>query len=440
MDRLKGIIDESRRIRRQARRRLAFLLIHLWRRLMFRTTVIAITGSVGKTTTKECLAALLATHGRTLKTFENRNDRFGVPPTVRAIRPWHRFAVVEVGAHGPGSIRSLARLVRPDIAIILSVARTHTKEFRTLEATAAEKATLLQFLPRDGLAILNADDPRVRRMADQCQAKTLFFGQSPACDYRAESVESRWPGHLQFTLHTDEGDLPVSTQLVGTHWLPSVLAAVAASHACGVPVPEAASRIGDVPPFMGRMQPVTLPNGAIFIRDEENGSPDTLDAMFKVLRDSKARRRGLVFSDLSDSRLKPRTRLRKIGALAAEHCDFVVFVGSHGNHAVRGAVAAGLDPDSAHEFVNVQRAAEALKELLHPGDLVFIKGRATDHLTRILFAQFGPIGCWKSRCTIRRLCDVCPQLQPEFDLQIALRPPATADRTHAPDTGQRKQG
>lgn len=420
---MQRVIDKSRKMRNVTRWGVLFLLTFVWRRLMFRTTVIAITGSVGKTTAKECLAAVLSSHGRTLKTFQNRNDRYGVPPTLRAMRPWHRFAVIEIASRGPGSIRSLARLVRPDIAIVLAVARTHTKEFGTLEETAAEKATLLKYLPSDGVAILNADDPHVRRMADRRRARTVFFGHSPECDFRAESVESRWPGRLQFQLHTSDGDRLVRTRLVGTHWLGSVLAALAAAGACGMPVVEAVQRIGEVPPFMGRMQPVALPNGAVFMRDEENGSPDTLDAMIKVLRDSKAPRRGLVFSDLSDSKLKPRTRLRKIGKMAAEYCDFAVFVGVHGNHGVQAAVAAGMKPDRAHDFVNVERAAEGLKGLLHSGDLVFIKGRTTDHLTRIVFAQFGTIGCWKTRCTIRRLCDVCQQLEPEFDLDAALDTP-----------------
>jgi UDP-N-acetylmuramoyl-tripeptide--D-alanyl-D-alanine ligase len=361
MDLSKRIIDKSRRARNRVRLLALLLLTYLWRRLMFRTTVIAITGSIGKTTAKECLAAVLELHGRTLKTFQNQNDRYGVPPTIRSMRPWHRFAVIELGAHGPGTIRSLARLVRPDIAIILRVARTHTKEFRTLEDTAAEKVTLLRYLPRRGVAILNADDPHVRRMAVGCRAKVAFFGQSAECDYRGESAESRWPGRLQFRLHTSDADRLVATQFVGTHWLGSVLAALAGAHACGVPILEAVRRVGEVKPFMGRMQPVALPNGAIFMRDEENGSPDTLDAMFKVLQESTARRRGLVFSDVSDSKERPRTRLRKIGRTAAEHCDFAVFVGVHGAHAVQAAVSAGMDPTSAHEFVTVQQAAEGLR-------------------------------------------------------------------------------
>ncbi len=422
---LQRILDRSRRVRSGVQRRLFLLLTYMWRRLMVRTTVIAITGSVGKTTAKECLAAVLAPHGRTVKTAQNQNDRYGVPRTIWAMRPWHRFAVVEVGSSGPGTIRGLARLLRPDVAIILCVARTHTKEFGTLAATAAEKAELLTCLPKGGLAILNADDPHVRPMADRCTAPVRYFGESVQADYRAESVESRWPGRLRLVLCTQGSEQAVHTQLVGTHWLSSVLAAIAAAHVCGVRIDQAARRIGDVPPFMGRMQAVALPNGAIFMRDEENGSPDTLRAMFKVLRESQAPRRGLVFSDVSDSKLKPRKRLRNIARAAAEHCDFAVFVGAHGRRAAEAAVAAGMDPASVHNFVDIKRAAERLKHLLREGDLVFLKGRATDHLTRILFAQFGPIGCWKTNCRIRRPCDVCQQLKPAFSLRAALQTPVT---------------
>ena len=406
--------------------RALWLLTGLWRRLMFRTTVIAITGSVGKSTAKECLAAILSADARTHKTRHNNNDRSGVPRTLRAMRPWHRFAVVEVGARGLGSIRPLARLVRPDIAIILCVAGTHTREFGTLENTAATKAELLDSLSRKGLAILNADDPHVRPMADRCRAGTVFFGRSAECDYRAESVESRWPGRFQFRLHAGETTTDVTTRLVGTHWLNSTLAAIAAAHACGVPVAEASRRIGEVPPFTARMQPVALPNGIVFVRDEGAGSGHTVDALFEVIQASSAPRRGLVFGDVTDTKRNPKQRLRAIGRRAAQHCDFAVFVGQHGHHPRKAAVAAGMDPANVRDFVNVQRAAEGIKDMLRPGDVVFLKGRTTDHLTRIVFAQFGEIGCWKSDCKIRRLCDICAQLKPDFDLKAARVDPADA--------------
>ena len=401
-------------------RPLKLLLSYLWRRMMLRTTVIAITGSMGKTTAKECLAAALQGQGRILKTIQNQNDQFGVPRTIRAIRPWHRFAVVEVGTSKPGNVRRSARLLKPDIAIILGVGRTHTNEFRTLDDTAAEKAALLDYLPRNGVAILNRDDPRVLAMAEQCRAKVLFFGRGSSCDYQAQSIESRWPDRLRFTLRAPRDQLPVRTQLVGAHWTGSMLAALAAADTCGVPLREAVRRAGEVRPFMGRMQPLALPSGAIVIRDEAGGSPDTLNAMLAVLYEATADRRGLVFSDLSDSRAKPKNRLREIAKIAAQHCDFAVFVGDHAHHAVKAAIAAGMDPAQCREFMSLQAGASWLGTFLRKGDLVFLKGRTTDHLSRIFFAQFGAIGCWKPSCSIRRLCDVCNELRPEFNLDEAL--------------------
>ena len=392
----------------------------VWRRLMIRTTVVAISGSVGKTTAKECLAAILSSQARTLKTRNNENDAHGVPRTLLAMRPWHRFAVIEVGIGAPGDMSHLARMVRPDIAIILSVARTHTNNFRSLETTAAEKQQLLTHLSRRGTAILNADDERVRSMAGRCRGKVVFYGHAPSCDFTVENVASSWPARLAFKVRSEGAVTPVRTLLVGTHWVSSVAAAFAASAACGIPVTTSAQRIAAVPPFAGRMQPVVLPSGAVVVRDEETGSPDTLNAMLKVLRESRAQRRILVISDISDSRAKQKKRQRDLGRAAAELADVAVFVSDHGRHALRSALEAGMDPSNCHHIPDLIKATEFLKSELRDGDLVFVKGRTTDHLSRVVFAQHGSIGCWTTSCRIHRLCDVCHMLQPEFDLDQAL--------------------
>ena len=389
---------------------------------MVRTTVIAVTGSVGKTTCKDALAAVFSAVAATHKTVNNQNDETGVPRTLLAIRPWHRFAVIEVGTGGPGQIERSARLVKPDVAIVLSVARTHTNKFATLNDTAEEKAQLLRYLSRRGTAILNADDVHVRPMAQRCRARVLLFGQAPDGDVVAERVESRWPDRLTFLVRAAGQQVDVRTRLVGTHWLSSVLAAIAASRVCGVPLDVVVKAVESVAPVAGRMQPIALPNGAIMVRDEENGSPDTLSAMVKVMREAKTARRVLVMSDVSDSKANPRRRQRDFGQLAAELTGLAVFVGDHGHHAARAAAQAGMDPAACHVIPNLKSAAEFLKKQLRPGDLVFLKGRATDHLSRILFAQFGSIGCWTETCRIHRICDLCTKLQPAFDLSVALIP------------------
>lgn len=394
----------------------------VWRRLMLRTTVIAITGSVGKSTTKECLAAILSEHGRTLRTRDNQNDAIGVPRTLLRLRPWHRYAVIEAGTQAPGMIRRFARLVKPHVAIVVSVARTHTNAFPTLEETAAEKASLLDHLARGGSAILNGDDPRVRAMAERVRAnrRVVIVGSTGACDVTAESVRAAWPDRLAFTAVGEFGALPVQTQLVGAHWIGAALTSLAAAQACGVPLPVAAARLADVSPFAGRMQPVTLPSGAVVIRDEENGSQDTLEAMVEVMRSARAERKVLVFSDLTDVKHNARKRLRDVGKIAAELAGLAVFVGEHAHHGVRGAIAAGMDPAGCHDVIGLERAAALLSRELRSGDLVFVKGRATDHLSRLVFAQFGSIGCWTTSCRRRPLCDVCDQLRPGFDLRRAL--------------------
>jgi UDP-N-acetylmuramoyl-tripeptide--D-alanyl-D-alanine ligase len=427
------MLQYLRRLRPALADRVRPLLAYVWRRLMIRTTVLAITGSVGKTTCKDALAAVLSTVAATHKTLNNQNDETGVPRTLLAMRPWHRFAVVEVGTGTPGQIRRLARIVKPDVAIVLSVARTHTNKFATLDDTAEEKSQLLRYLSRRGTAILNADDGRVRPMAQRCRARVLLFGESPDVDVVAERVESRWPDRLGFSVRTADAQADVRTRLVGTHWLSSVLAAIAASRVCGVPLDVAAKAVEVVEPVAGRMQPIALPNGAVVVRDEENGSPDTFHAMVKVMREARAVRRVLVMSDLSDSKANPRRRQRDFGQLAAELTGLAVFVGDHGHHAARAAAQAGMDPAACHVIPNLKRAAAFLSNQLQSGDLVFLKGRATDHLSRILFAQLGSIGCWTETCKIHRLCDQCSKLQPAFDLSTALIPamPINLPRSHS---------
>ena len=399
---------------------LLYVLAYMWRCLLWRTTFVAITGSVGKTTTKECLAAIFSAHFHTAKTLHNQNDYSGVPRTILSVRPWHRFAVVEIGTDRPGLIRRSARLVRPHMAIVLTVARTHTTVFATLDDTAAEKAQLLAALPRTGVAILNADDARVRNMANSCRCRVKTFGRSAGLDLWADGISSQWPARLTLQVHTASETQWVQTQLVGTHWGNAVLAALLAALTNGIPLKTAAADLARVKPFTARMQPVLLPSGATIIRDEENGSPDTLRAALQVLQESVAMRRILVMSDMSDSRKKPRDRLKELGKIAAQVADLAIFIGVHGRYAVKAAMASGMQPQSVCSFADISQAALYLQSALRHGDVVLLKGRASDHLSRVFFAQLGTIGCWKTICHKTSVCDLCEQLRPEFDLHTIL--------------------
>lgn len=382
----------------------------LWRRLLFRTTFIAITGSMGKTTAKECLAAALASRSPTAKTFGNENGPCGVARTLLRVRPWHRFAVVEVATSQNGRMKRSARLVRPNVAVVLMVDRAHMKNFRTLEGVATEKAQLLAAMPKGGIAVLNGDDPRVAAMADPSQHRITWFGSSAGFDLQAEQPSSGWPERFSFRLRVDGETRRVQTRLVGTHWRNAVLGALAAAHACGVDIADAAEAIARVEPSPGAMQPMALPCGAVVIRDELTGCIDTLRPALEALAQASARRKVLVLSDVTDTSRRPRDRLAAIGREAARIAGCVVFVGDRAGHGVRGAVAAGMDAQSAHAFGSLKAAAEFLRGELRSGDLVLLRGRTTDHLSRLYFAQLGTVQCWKTDCEKTTLCDGCPEL------------------------------
>jgi UDP-N-acetylmuramoyl-tripeptide--D-alanyl-D-alanine ligase len=384
-----------------------------WRRLMFRTRFIAITGSVGKTTAKNLLAALLRDMpGRTLATRRSSNDVKHIARDLLRVRPWHRFVVLEAGTDQPGWIRRSAWLIGPDIAIILTVARTHTTSFRTLDDTAEEKASLLGGLRRNGVAILNQDDPRVAAMAGTCRARIIQFGCAPKADVRARNILSQWPERLSLSIETREGSQQIRTQLVGTHWTPSVLAATAAALECGMPLHQVAELIARVPPTTARMEPAILPCGAVILRDDINGSLDSFLAAFETLKNAQAQRKILVITTVGDSPESWSRRLNRIAAEASTVVDLLILVGKKKDtkRAGKAAVVGGLTPQGVRQFEHLHDVAAFLKGTLRFGDLLLLRGRMSDHVARLYHAQMREVTCWKDHCGKKNLCDYCPEL------------------------------
>jgi UDP-N-acetylmuramoyl-tripeptide--D-alanyl-D-alanine ligase len=392
-------------------RPLLYVTAFVWRRLLFRTTFVAITGSLGKTTAKECLASILASAAPTFRTYRNQNDTGAVALNLLRVRPWHRFAVLEVATGEPNTMSRSARLVRPDAAVILTILRTHTTAFPSLKHHAAEKSVLLRALKPGGLALLNKDDSLVAAMAEKIENRTVFFGTAPDCDYRADQATGDWPGRLAFVVHSKSAAQAIETQLVGRHWAPSVLAALATADSFGVDLQRAAAVLKKVEPFPGRMQPVRVPSGAIVLRDDYNASADTVEAALRVLGRASATRRLLVTTDVSDFGTHRRWRLKYLAENAARTAEVVVFIGDDAAYGKRRAIEAGMLPENVHSFSSIRAAAEFLRRELRSGDLMLLKGRTTDHAARIFLAQLGPVGCWKEYCAKRMLCDICWELE-----------------------------
>ncbi len=407
--------------------RIRYPAAYLWRFLLFRTTIIAISGSTGKTTTKELLAAILSSKYLTAKTSGTWNAyRFGgVAGTILGVRPWHRFAVIETAIEAPGDMKQLVKLLRPDIVIMLGVKRCHSNTFKTIENIAQEKSELVRCLEANKLAVLNGDDEHVAAMRSLGSFEACMFGTAEGTEFRASDCTSQWPGRLELTVHYHGESHRIKTGLLGTHWVDSILAALATGVQCGVPLDEAIRAIELVNPFWARMQPVMLPNGATIIRDEWNGSITTFETAFSVMEEAIAARKFFVTSDFSDSSLSPRDRGRRLGRHAARIADWAVFVGERSLYAKRAAVDAGMQPEQVRSFFTVEEASSFLKKELQSGDLVMLKGRTSDHLSRIFLAQLGSVTCTLETCRRQYLCDRCSQLGFPWDSKLAefMAPP-----------------
>ena len=397
-------------------------LAFTWRRLMFRTTFIAVTGSLGKSTSTRAIAAVLSLRFATNVTPEGHNSRIWLARSILQTRLRHRFSLIEVGTKRPGALRRAAWQVRPDIAVVLNVARCHTDQFPTLEDMASEKAALLSRLGSKGLAVLNGDDPRVRAMAAGCLGRVVMFGRSPEFAVWASDIAAEWPSRLSFVAHAGNRTCRVQTQLVGEHWVTGALASLAVALACGMDLASAASALHAFEPFIARMQPLPLPSGATILRDDFIPSMDACLAALQVMKTARTRRRLLAMSEVTDSVESLEQAWQTLARAVATSVEFALFYGPLSQMAARAAINAGMDPASVRGFPAWAEAAEFLRSELRDGDLLLLRASATDHGERIYWAQFGRVGCAKKECAYIHLCDACPELAPDLT-RIAHLPP-----------------
>ena len=381
-----------------------------WRRCLYRTTFIAISGSLGKTSCTEVVGEVLSSRYRTRRTKRGHNHYEGIARTMLHVMPWHRYAVVEIGIERPGEMQRFVRAVKPDVAIWLSVARTHTMNFRTLETTAKEKSVLVDGVNPGGIAILNDDNPYISAYQPPRAVTAYYYGNTPRSICTASNVSSRWPDRLSFDVTIGDDHVPVQTRFVGTHWTGSILPAFIVAKIAGIPAGEAAKVLSRYEPLPLRMAPVELPSGATMLRDERNASVDTMAAALKVLGDATAGRKIILFSDVSDSKEKPRVRLRRYGREIAAVADAAVFLGEYCEHTAKAAIEAGMPRDQVWSFYNIEDAVTHLKSELRPGDLILVRGRLVDHMMRVYLSMVQDVGCWLNHCPKYTDCERCSEL------------------------------
>jgi UDP-N-acetylmuramoyl-tripeptide--D-alanyl-D-alanine ligase len=345
--------------------------------------VIAITGSNGKTSTKDFVAATLSRRFRVTKTEGNFNNHVGLPQTMLAANSNDEIAVWEIGMNHPGEIAALAMLAAPDAAIITNVGLAHIEFMGSREAIALEKGALAEAVGADGTVILNADDPFSQKIAERTAAKVIFAGIEKGTVRASEVRQS--PTGCEFTIlegaHRCRAQLPVP----GIHMVQNAMLAVAAGRAFGLSLEECAAGLASTPLTKARLQIKEI-NGIQFIDDSYNANPDSMKAALRTLIELDAEgRRIAVLGQMSELGEESDRGHREVGeAAAALGLDELIAVGATGAAIARAAQKAGLEKSLSVD--SPEEAAELLGETASPGDLILIKGSRSARMERVLEA------------------------------------------------------
>ncbi|MPQ97720.1 UDP-N-acetylmuramoyl-tripeptide--D-alanyl-D-alanine ligase [Modestobacter sp. I12A-02628] len=346
---------------------------------------VGITGSSGKTSTKDLLGQVLGAAGPTVSPVGSFNNDIGLPLTVLTADAGTRYLVLEMGARGSGHIARLTRVARPRVGVVLNVGSAHLGEFGSADGIAAAKGELVEALPADGTAVLNADDPRVRAMATRTRARVLSTGLAPDAEVRAEDVELDERARGRFTLVTAGERHPVELQVIGAHQVSNALSAAGAALAVGLaPAQVAAALTAAGPRSRWRMEVDVRADGVTVVNDAYNANPESMRAALAALAGLAGRRRVAVLGAMAELGPDAPAEHERLGREAVRSgVDLLVAVGPdavalHAGAAAEWAQRYGRDPGRGQEegVVHVpdrEGAAALLAGVLEPGDVVLVK-------------------------------------------------------------------
>jgi UDP-N-acetylmuramoyl-tripeptide--D-alanyl-D-alanine ligase len=344
-------------------------------------TVVAVTGSSGKTSTKDLLAQVLGTTGETVAPVNSLNGEIGVPLTVCRISPTTRFLVAEMGARGVGHLTYLTTVAPPDVAIILNVGVAHVGEFGSREAVAQAKGELVEALRPEGLAVLNADDSEVAKMRSRTQARVVTVGTSEDADVRAVDVRLDALGRASFTLEAPQDRAAIALQVSGAHHIGNALAVAAAALECGMRLDDIAAALSAArSASRWRMEVHERPDGVTVVNDAYNANPDSMHAALEALHAighgvAERRRTWAVLGEMLELGELSRAEHERVGTWAAElGTDRLVVVGAGATPLADGATrAAGTTTTEVSRVADADEAYELLQAQLRPGDVVLLK-------------------------------------------------------------------
>ena len=378
-----------------------------------RTRVITVIGSLGKTTTARAVAGVVG--DRKLEGF--RNADFAVIQNLLKYSAEDRFAVLEVGIEKPGQMRLHARMIKPDIVIVTSIANEHILSFKTLEGIREEKAEIIRAMAAKGTAILNADDPNVMWMASQTGKRVVTYGINNDADVKAVNIINDFPRGMSFDACIKGKLHPCLTPFLGRHMIYPALAALALAFVENLDISSACGALSAVSPVESRMQPVLLDSGAWVIRDDFKSTRESIWAALDTLEECRAKRKIVILGAASEITNDIRYSFHKeLGERIAEIADllFVINRKDMFKSISQGTRKAGMDEKRLTRIEgNALSVIPLLPSDLGPGDLILIKGRTNQRLARITLALAGKkVGCLVPFCPDRnQFCDTCPCLE-----------------------------
>ncbi len=343
-----------------------------WRQ-RFSAQVVGITGSVGKTSTKELTTLVLAQKFTVLKNPGNLNNEIGLPLTLLKMNDSHEQVVLEMGMYDVGEIETLCRIARPHIGVVTNVGPSHLERLGSLERIAAAKQELVAALDENGIAILNIDDPLVMGMAAHTRARVFTYGLSEDADLRADRIHSEGLEGVRFVLHYQNESVHVKVPLLGRHSVHTALRAAAVGLVQGMHWGEIVAGLQNREAQL-RLVAIPGPHGSIILDDTYNASPDSTIAALNLLHELNATRKIAVLGYMAELGGYEEAGHKKVGCRAANTVDMLITVGPCADIVAAEAVACGLDATAVHVMADIAAVLEFLKKIAATGDTILVKG------------------------------------------------------------------
>jgi len=348
-----------------------------WARQRWGRTIVGVTGSAGKTTTKDVISALLATHYRVGKTTGNFNNYLGLPLSLLRLPDHAEVGVIELGMNHAGEIRDLAKLAKPQIGVVTNVGYAHIEAFDSIDGVALAKLELIEALPSSGTAVLNADDPKVARFAEVHQGRIVTYGTVAGAAVRAENIVMDSNG-----VAFDTAGVHFRSQLMGRHGILNVLAGLAVAGLFGVDPGDLTGPVSELQPGPMRGERRVW-RGITILNDCYNSNPDAVRFMIDVLKDEPAQRRIAVLGEMLELGRWAEALHREAGEyLAKAGIDVLVGIRGAGSFAVDAAISGGMSSHAAYFFNEPEEAGAFLRGFVRPGDAILFKGSRGSHVER----------------------------------------------------------